>query len=80
MNRSLIVVVMLLSALGASSGVSAAPRQDRQADRGHHYFWIETPVGRPDRGCDFRNLSSLINRGDICPAADAPLVPPLVEN
>ena len=80
MSRSLIAVVVLLSALGVGSGASAAEKQDRYTDRAHHYYWIETPVGRPDRGCDFRDLSAVINRGDICPAADAPLVPPLVEN
>jgi hypothetical protein len=77
MNRFLITGVMALSAFAIAAGASAAERRDY---REHHYFWIEAPAAPADAGCDSRTLSAIINRGDICPAEDAPTTPPLVVN
>ncbi len=80
MNRSIFAAAVVLSALVAASGVSAAQKKPHSGENGHHYFWIQPPPAPRDAGCDFRDLSAVINRGDVCPAADAPLVPPLVIN
>lgn len=74
MTRFLVTAAALLVVLGAVSGASAA---ERKGSSGHHYFWIETPPAQPDRACEARDLWTLINRGDLCPANDAPAVPPL---
>lgn len=78
MNRSLFAAAALLSTLAVASGASASEKKPHYSEGGHHYFWIEPPPAPRDVGCDFRDLSAVINRGDVCPAADAPLVPPLV--
>jgi hypothetical protein len=80
MNRSLFAIAALVSALVVTTGVSAAEKKPHYSESGHHYFWIEPPPAPRDAGCDFRDLTAVINRGDVCPAADAPLVPPLVIN
>ena len=80
MNRSIFAAAVVLSAVTVASGVSAAQKKPHYSENGHHYFWIQPPPAPRDAGCDFRDLSAVINRGDVCPAADAPLVPPRVIN
>jgi hypothetical protein len=77
MSRIPVAVVAMLSAVAIGTGVAAAEKKDHRA---HHYFWVETPSAPRDTACDMRLLSALINRGDICPADDAPLAPPIVAN
>ena len=74
MKRILAVAVALAALAAGAAPALAAEKLDYR----HHYFWIETPAAPPDRGCDVRTLSFIVNRGDICPAADAPLVPPFI--
>ena len=74
MTRVLVAAAVLLTALGAVSGASAA---EKKGSGGHHYFWIEAPPAPPDRACDARDLWTMMNRGDLCPADNAPAVPPL---
>ena len=73
MTRVLVAAAVLLTALGAVSGASAAEKRAG----GHHYFWIEAPPAQQDQACQARDLWSLINRGDLCRADDAPTSPPL---
>jgi len=72
MTRVLVAAAVLLTALGAVSGASAAEKNG-----GHHYFWIEAPPAQQERACQARDLWTLINRGDLCSADDASTSPPL---
>ena len=74
MTRVLAAAAVLLTALGAVSGASAAEHRN---SGGHHYFWIEAPPAQEDRACQARDLWALINRGDLCRADDASTSPPL---
>jgi hypothetical protein len=75
MKRTLIAAVALIAIASAATQVAAAEKRDH---RQHQYYWIETPAAPPANGCDVRILSYIVNRGDVCPAADTPLVPPFV--
>jgi hypothetical protein len=75
MKLILVAAATLVAALAVGQSAVAA---ESKAGGGHHYYWVETPLLPPAQDCDSRDISRVINEGDICPALDAPTAPPLI--